>query len=621
MSKSSALLMGMVLNQTSDPLAKKPVERDIFWKSKDYYTSCIRKDLIRKKGFTPMLPLANLILSKFEHKNKPLLQILGELQGQTGVKIVFQSRYSSVPAHNIHELRLQIVPSQAYKVSLKTIRKVMKTFVDHGVLPSDTSLTKITKWIWLFEKRHLLFSKHLNRMHSRKKDKPDQYQSIETLNKQTDMDWNLYLKSLKLDGVKKAHLWAESQAWMRELSHLQDIDRNLLKYYALWRLAVDHFNKLPEPYYSLWKKKIYKKKIKMRFYSVDRAMTFLRHDCVKETGANLKYLAGHLFIKYAFNTTQKARAEEMVDNLFETLRNRFLELEWMDHSTKRAAIKKLDNLVRIVGFPDWVMDPYEVADYYKPLKFKPNSYFENAVQAQIFTELMPSIRHSRNNDIERDGLFKDHMWLLNAVHLVNLVQIQINPGFIQRPLFSELNPSAMNYGSLGGVIGHEMTHAFDSFGSQFDSEGVRRPWMSPESRRIYNSKTQCFVDQYSDMHVTLKTGQSRYVNGEHTLTENLADNGGMHISWNAWTKLEKSDVFEKQPGHDWSPAQIFWLAYAQTNCDVSSDKKIKRQLKKDVHSPKPVRVNGAVSNSREFARAFKCKTGSPMVRSHPCRIL
>lgn len=110
-------------------------------------------------------------------------------------------------------------------------------------------------------------------------------------------------------------------------------------------------------------------------------------------------------------------------------------------------------------FPDWVIDAEQVAEYYRPLKFKLGNYFENAIQAQIFTELMPSIKHCRNHDIERGELFKDHLWQLNAVHLVNLVQIQINPGFLQRPLFSELNPSAMNYGSLGGVIGHEV-HSF-----------------------------------------------------------------------------------------------------------------------------------------------------------------
>jgi predicted metalloendopeptidase len=273
------------------------------------------------------------------------------------------------------------------------------------------------------------------------------------------------------------------------------------------------------------------------------------------------------------------------------------------------------------------MDPYKVADYYKPLKLKPDSYFENAIQAQIFTEIMPSIRHSRNNDIERESLFKDHMWLLNAVHLVNLVQIQINPGFIQRPLFSTLNPSAMNYGSLGAVIGHEITHAFDSFGSKFDSEGVRRPWMSKESQEEFDNRAQCFVDQYSDMDAVFSDGRKEKIDGEHTLTENIADNGGMHTAFHAWLHLEEKkgvDIYQKKATDLWTPAQIFWLSFAQTNCDVESDKKLKHQLKKDVHSPKPARVNGAIRNSLDFAKAFHCPLHSPMhpkPRSKTCRIM
>ena len=170
-----------------------------------------------------------------------------------------------------------------------------------------------------------------------------------------------------------------------------------------------------------------------------------------------------------------------------------------------------------------------------------------------------------------------------------------------------------------------MTHAFDSFGSQFNWQGERKPWMTPKSQHEFDKRAQCFVKQYSKMSATLSDGSRRHVNGRHTLTENIADNGGMHTAFAAWKSTQEGiDIYKKNHGEQFTPAQIFWLAYAQTNCDVSSDKKIKRQLKKDVHSPKPARVNGAVRNSMEFARAFHCKLHSPM---HPlpeektCRIL
>ncbi|KAJ3344503.1 Endothelin-converting enzyme 2, partial [Kappamyces sp. JEL0680] len=585
-------------------------------------------DIIQQKGFEPIKAVANLALKKFD-SGMSLMQLMGELEAQTGVKLLFHSKYTSVPAHDIHELRLQIVPTQAYRsMTLKDVQDIMATWADNGVIDlAEAEMERITAFILKLERRHYRFSNHLNHLY-RRRNKQEQYQSLHSLGQELGVDWDDYLKPLKLENVEQVHLWASRRDWIKEIEYFLSLDRNLLRYYTLWRLSLAHFNKLSDPYYSLWKNRFRKRAIKMGFYSVDKSMTFLRHDCVKETGANLKYLAGHIYIKYAFNSTQKHEATVMVDNLLATLRSRFFQLSWMDKKTRKAAIKKLDNLTKIVGFPDWVMDPYKVAEYYRPLKLKPDTYFENAIQAQIFTELMPSIRHSRSNDIERQALFKDHMWLLNAVHLVNLVQVQINPGFIQRPLFSQLNPPAMNYGSLGAVIGHELTHAFDSFGSQFDSEGVRRPWMSPASQAAFDERAECFVNQYSAMDAVFSTGKKQKVDGRHTLTENIADNGGMHTAFAAWSRLESKkgiDIYAKQsPADKWTPAQIFWLSYAQTNCDVESDRKLKRQLKRDVHSPKPIRVNGAVRNSMEFAKAFKCPLHSPM---HPlpvkktCRIM
>ena len=216
------------------------------------------------------------------------------------------------------------------------------------------------------------------------------------------------------------------------------------------------------------------------------------------------------------------------------------------------------------------------------------------------------------------------MWMLNAVHLKKLVQIQINPGFIQRPLFSSLNPRAMNYGALGAVIGHEITHAFDSDGSNFDSEGVKRPWMTRSVQQVFEKKAQCFVNQYNKINVSFQSGLSVPVNGELTLAENIADNGGMHTAFEAWKGTETGDIYHKQAKQDLSPAQIFWLAYAQINCDVVSDQKMTSDITNDEHAPKIARVNGAVVNSAEFAKAFNCPLRSPMnprPKNEACRIL
>ncbi|KAJ3275253.1 Endothelin-converting enzyme 2 [Terramyces sp. JEL0728] len=618
MSESNSLLMKQIMNQQTDGLATTPEETQIFTLTKDYYSSCLNTDLIAKRGFAPFSKLAAYVMRKFDEA-ATLPTLLGDLQASSGIGIIFLSKYDQVPQQTMHDLRLQLVPAPAYNVTLETVQKVMQIYVNSGFLDTN-DLEYTSKWIWGYERRHLYFSKHLNRAYLKNNNGTDQYMSVDEFSQETQIDWREYLAPLKLEKITNIHLWAEYDSWIPEVEYLKSVDSGLLRSYVLWRLALAHFNKLSDEYYSIWKSEMAERQLKMQYRSFETASQFLGASCIDETGDNLRYLSGHIYIKYAFNETQKAAATEMVDNLFSALRRRILELDWMDDSSKNAAVAKLDNIVKIVGYPDWVKDAHKILDYYQPLKFSPDTYFENAVQSQILTEFMPSIRHSRKNSVERDTLFKDHMWQLNAAHLINLVQIQINPGFIQRPLFSSLNARAMNYASLGAVIGHEITHAFDSFGSQFDKDGVRKPWMTAKTREEYNKRQKCFVEEYSQIPIVFSDGQVGHVDGELTITENIADNGGMHNAYKAWTLLETKDIFAKQG--DFSPAQIFWLSYAQTNCEATNDGRLRKQLVSDVHSPKTARVFGALINSADFAKAFSCPIGSLM---HPskdtCRIL
>jgi hypothetical protein len=147
--------MGMVLNKTSDPMGKTPVEQELFTKTRDYYSSCLRKDIIEKRGFKPLKVLAQSIIRKWSSA-LPTLTVLSQLQGQMGVKVLFQSKYTSVPAKNIHELRLQIVPAQAYKVSKSTVERIMKIFVKNRILKTE-QFDKVVDMIWKFERRHWYF--------------------------------------------------------------------------------------------------------------------------------------------------------------------------------------------------------------------------------------------------------------------------------------------------------------------------------------------------------------------------------------------------------------------------------------------------------------------------------
>ncbi len=452
----------------------------------------------------------------------------------------------------------------------------------------------------------------------------DQFQDLAKFNEMTGLDWNDMLKVIKVEKAKKLHVWAGLQPWIDAVKKYNNIDRLNLRYYLLWRLATSHFNKLSKEYSRMWSLDIYPAANKADFPVIDSDLDIFQSDCVEETGRNLRYLSGHVFVNYAFNETQRAHAKTMVDALFTAFRERITELEWMDKETKYLSLKKLDNIVKIIGYPDWLANSTLVSERYKPLILNPHNYFENAVQAQIFTELVPEIHQARHATLDRKNIFFGYPWQLNAFHLTDLVLIQINSGILQRPLFSELNPLAVNFGGIGTILAHEITHGFDSIGSLLDWRGVRRHWMTEESHHEFFIRSKCFVDQYNSIKIKLPDGSVVNPNGKKSLPENMADGGGMHTSFRAMKNLlgPSVDVFEKQAGEPFSPAQSFFLAMGQSWCSSVDPVMIRYLISSDVHSPHSARVYGSIANSVEFSKAFHCKTGSrmsPRPESQMCR--
>lgn len=445
----------------------------------------------------------------------------------------------------------------------------------------------------------------------------------------TGMPWQDLATVLNLQNATKLHVWSGLKPWIQVFKKFNQLDRNKLQFYFLWRLASSHFNKLSQKYYDLWKNEIHPVVVKADFPEIDSDGDIFQEDCIEETGRNLRYLAGHLFIQYAFNgigfifillitslDTQKANAKTMIDSLFDAFKERLEELDWMDAPTKEESLEKLKNIVRVIGYPEWLSNPKSVVDHYRPLKIDAKKYFENAVQAQVFTELSPAIQQSRHTSLDRGKTYFGYPWQLNAFHLTDLVLIQINPGVLQRPVFSELNPMAMNYGGIGTIIAHEITHGFDSVGSLLDSRGVRRHWMTERAHHELYTRSKCFVNQYNRMKVKLPDGSFVRPNGKKSLPENMADGGGMHTSFRAMRKHYGDQVDIYKPNHPkdpFSPAQTFFLSLGQSWCSEIDSAVTRYMIAHDVHSPNPARVHGSIANSPEFARAFGCAVGSQMV--------
>jgi endothelin-converting enzyme/putative endopeptidase len=203
---------------------------------------------------------------------------------------------------------------------------------------------------------------------------------------------------------------------------------------------------------------------------------------------------------------------------------------------------------------------------------------------------------------------------VNAYYNPQMNDINFPAGILQPPFFDKRLDDAINFGAIGAIIGHELTHGFDDTGRQFDAYGNLRDWWTPEDTRQFDKRAQCFVDEYSSFTAV----DDVHLNGKLTLGENTADNGGLRL---ALIALE-NELRENQSNRfgDFTPLQQLFLGWGQNWCENATDELLRLLAQTDPHSVDPARANGVVSNMPEFRQAFGCKPGQPMVRENPCRV-
>ena len=316
---------------------------------------------------------------------------------------------------------------------------------------------------------------------------------------------------------------------------------------------------------------------------------------------------GKLYVAYDFPPEAKARALELVNNLKEALADRIKTLEWMDEPTKQEALKKLAAFTVKIGYPDKWLD-------YSLLKIDRGPYVLNAIRAEQF---------QMDRDLKKIGKPVDRTdWgmtppTVNAYYNPNMNEIVFPAGILQPPFFYANADDAVNYGGIGAVIGHEMTHGFDDEGRQFDAVGNLRDWWSPQSAAEFKKRSQAIVQQYNEYEPL----PGLHVNGELTQGENIADLGGIKLAYAALQKaLDKNPGTREQKIDGFTPEQRFFLSFAAIWKSKQRDEDLKLRLNTDPHSPARYRVDGPLSNLPEFQKAFGIPDGSPMVRAADKRV-
>jgi putative endopeptidase len=310
---------------------------------------------------------------------------------------------------------------------------------------------------------------------------------------------------------------------------------------------------------------------------------------INVTSGSLGEAVGQLYVEKYFPPQAKQRMLDLVNNLKDALKGRIEKLSWMGDSTKKQALEKLASMKIKIGYPDKWID-------YSSVKVSKDSYFEN---------IMAATRFDFARDIEKIGKPVDRsLWemtpqTVNAYYSPNMNEIVFPAAILQPPFFFLNGDDAVNYGAIGVVIGHEMTHGFDDQGRLYDKNGNLRDWWTKEDAAAFEKQTSVLITQFNDY----KMLDSLHVDGQLTLGENIADMGGITVAYAALQKaLQGKNAPEKIDG--FTQAQRFFLSYAQIWRGNTRDQELMRRLKEDVHSPKEARVNGQVYNIPEFYQAF-----------------
>jgi len=429
-----------------------------------------------------------------------------------------------------------------------------------------------------------------------------------------NMDWDKYLTAVFID--TDVTVGDDETVIVVEPGYLQtaqeiEVDMETIANYMYWRSIMQVNGELT-------------KELRDIAFKFSSAMTGVTESparwmtCTAKAVNAFGFAAAHEYIKANFAEESKAQADAMVENLRSAFKELVSETDWMDSATQAKAAEKADQMLQLIGYPDWLTDASQVDGYYLTAPAtSEQDHFMNMISTGHWAAIqdLKTLREEPQRDI-----WLMHPAIVNAWYSPNHNTITFPAGILQAPFFKGGWPRYLNYGAMGMVIGHEITHGFDDQGRQYDGTGSLAPWWSEETIAAFGGKAQCFIDQYSNYTVPelipILGEEDAHLNGENTQGENIADNGGIHESFRAYQHSVESQGAEPAlPGlTQFTPEQMFFISNAQVWCEISTPEALLGQVLGDPHSPGRFRVIGPVGNSEDFQTAYGCPADSAMNR-------
>ncbi len=326
--------------------------------------------------------------------------------------------------------------------------------------------------------------------------------------------------------------------------------------------------------------------------------------CVQSTNANLGEALGEVYVQKYFPPAAKARAKEMVNNLIAALRADIPTLDWMGPETKKEALTKLEAFTVKIGYPDKWRD-------YSKLAVDKTNYNQNVRNGQTFEEARQLARIGQPVDKGEWGMTPP---TVNAYYNPTFNEIVFPAGILQPPFYDPKADDAVNYGGMGAVIGHEISHGFDDEGSRFDGKGNLSNWWTADDRKRFDEHADCIVQQFNGYEVEPGLHQ----NGKLVLGESIGDLGGLAIAYAAYEKSIEGNRPKDIDG--FTPEQRFFLGWAQVWGTNTRPEYARLQTNTNPHPLPQFRADGPLSNMPAFAKAFGCEKGDAMVRAQACKI-
>jgi endothelin-converting enzyme/putative endopeptidase len=313
---------------------------------------------------------------------------------------------------------------------------------------------------------------------------------------------------------------------------------------------------------------------------------------------------GQEFVARTFSAETKQKTVLMTDQIEQAMLEEIEHLDWMSPSTKQEAVRKLHTIRNKIGYPDTWRD-------YSKLEIRRGDHFGNVLRMADFETARDLAKIGKPVDREEWQMTPP---TVNAYYDQQMNDVNFPAGVLQPPLYDPKMDDAPNYGDTGATIGHELTHGFDDEGRQFDAQGNLKDWWTKEDATNFEDRINCLRDQFAGFIVV----DDVHINSKLTSGEDVADLGGTLIAYMAWKKATEAQRL--RPVDGFTPDQRFFIGFAQWACENTREANSRLQAATDPHSPGFARINGIVTNMPEFATAFGCKAGQPMVKAKTCKV-